>query len=94
MEKICHDGDGKTVWHYHAETQSYKGIHPTKGGAGQVLGKYLTDPNLIWQARLTAAGINTAHASAPLYRPCEVAFKLWEHWQEVNSGNANNKLRV
>ena len=86
--EVCKDGE--TVWHYEEKTQSYHAKHPRLGAQGNVMGKFLTDPNAVWQSRCTARGITPNTLGAENFRPHSVTYALWNHWQGVTSGNSNN----
>jgi hypothetical protein len=83
MELVFKEANG-LAWYYESGSYSRK-----KGDSviAKISGTDIPDPYHLWQRKCSAAGQEFKQAGYAEYRPQEVIFKLWDHWNNVNNNN-------
>lgn len=94
MIPVCKDMEAngeKSMWFYAEE--KYSRYDSKRNLKGQITGKNLPNPQELWKARCETHGgaypaetVQSQSGETIRLKPTEAAFKLFEHWQNISSG--------
>jgi hypothetical protein len=84
LHLVCED-NGDTSWCYDDRAKQYVRFDTAHNAVARIDGKYLPDPDELWQRRLDNFDIPRSDpiAHKPFIKPSPATFALWAHWQGV-----------
>lgn len=94
ISDVCIDVHGNGLWRYDDVLQRYFRLQDDGSVSGLIFGRFLPDPEKLWQSRLDAADVARVSRIGQELKPAPATFALWKHWQGVKNADADAKLRV